>query len=426
MLSRTLFLSTAFLLVTGWYFPSLIWAGGNASVDLNLKTSAHLVSEGKKLFGHFCAHCHGLQGDGDGFNAEYLEKEPAELSHEKFQSKKTNHQIYRSIHKGGAGVRKSHLMPAFGSTLSEAEIWALVAYVRSLGGDHSHPVILPKEAVSERPVAEPASAADIQSFRKWFQAEGEKDASIQAGEKLFKKKKSCFACHQIDEEGGRVGPDLTRSGINYSPEWLYAWMRSPQGYKSETRMPNMGVNPEEANVLAAYLNSLHGENPSPDEDLLPFLKAKGNPENGKNLFFDPEGKVYCSKCHRVNAEGGDLGPDLSQVGTSRSAEFLLQSILDPKAVITSGYSTVLILTKDRKFITGIKRLEDDSGLKIVDKEGKELFIPKSEIKKFKTQKISMMPGNFAELLEVQEVADILAYLTSLKIPEFSGQSKETP
>jgi len=37
------------------------------------------------------------------------------------------------------------------------------------------------------------------------------------------------------------------------------------------------------------------------------------------------------------------------------------------------------------------------------------------------QKISMMPGNFKDLLQVQEVADILAYLTSLKLPEFSGE-----
>lgn len=415
MFPRALFLSTVFFLMTGSYSP--LWADAPASP--NRKTPPYSLNAGKKLFVHFCAPCHGLQGGGDGFNAEYLEKEPAELSHEKFQSKKTDRQIFRAIQKGGAGVRKSHLMPVFGNTLSEAEIWALVAYIRNLDG--SRAVFLPETVDSERPAAEPVSAAGIQSFQKWLRAEGEKESSIQAGEKLFRKKKSCFACHRIDGEGGRVGPDLSRSGIRYGPEWLYAWILNPQGYKAETRMPNMGVSPEEANVIAAFLNGLHGEDRGTPEDWRPYFQTPGNLENGKSLFFDPDGKAYCSKCHRVGVEGGELGPALSHVGTSRTPEFLLESILDPRAVIASGYATVLILTKDGQFITGIKRLEDDSGLNIVDKEGKELFISKNEIKKYKTQKISMMPGNFKELLDVQEAADILAYLKSLKIPEISGE-----
>jgi putative heme-binding domain-containing protein len=423
MFLRIIFLSTAYLLITGFFSVSPLWAGGGSDlVDLNRKTSPQLVAKGKDLFVKFCAHCHGLSGDGDGDNAEYLDKEPAELSDEKFQAKKTNHQIFRIIQKGGVGVRKSHLMPVFGHTLSESEIWSLVAYIRSFGEEKSsHPVFLPQGVNTERPLAESVPTASIQSFRKWFREEGEKESSIQAGEKLFRKKRSCFACHQLDEEGGRVGPDLSQSGFRYGPEWVYAWILNPQAYKAETKMPNIGASQEEARFIAAFLNGLHEENEGPSEDERVYSTTSGNSENGKRLFFDPEGKVYCSKCHRVHGDGGTIGPVLDHVGTSRSPDFLLESILDPKAVITAGYSTVLILTKDRKFITGIKKFEDDSGIGIVDKEGKELFIRKDQIKKYKTQKISMMPGNFKELLEVQEVADILAYLKSLKLPEFSEE-----
>jgi putative heme-binding domain-containing protein len=423
MFLRILFLSTAYLLIAGSFPASPLWAGGgNDLTDLNRKTPLYLVNKGKELFVQFCAHCHGLSGDGDGFNAEYLDKEPAELSDEKFQAKKTNHQIFRTIQKGGVGVRKSHLMPVFGNTLSESEIWSLVAYIRSFGEEGAQPVFLPQGVKTERPLGESVSAASIQAFREWFREEGEKASSIQAGEKLFRKKKSCFACHQLDEEGGRVGPGLSRSGVLYGPEWVYAWITNPQAYKAETRMPNLEVSQDEARFIAAFLNGLQGEAEETPEDELPYLQATGNPENGKRLFFDPEGKVYCSKCHRVNGEGGTIGPVLDYAGTRRSSAFLLESILEPKEVITAGYSTVLILTKDRKFITGIKKFEDDSGIGIVDKEGKELFIRKEQIKKYKTQKISMMPGNFKELLEVQEVADILAYLKSLHLPEFSGES----
>ncbi len=136
----------------------------------------------------------------------------------------------------------------------------------------------------------------------------------------------------------------------------------------------------------------------------------------KKLFSDSEGKAYCGKCHTVNGQGGKVGPQLSFVGTSRTKAFLLESILNPKAVITSGYSSILILTKKGKFITGVKRNEDDSSIDLMDKEGNALHISKDEIKKYKTQKISIMPGNFKDILTKNEVRHLLAYLGTLKIP----------
>jgi len=80
----------------------------------------------------------------------------------------------------------------------------------------------------------------------------------------------------------------------------------------------------------------------------------------------------------------------------------------------------MILTKNRKFITGIKKNEDESGIDIMDKAGKNLHIPREKIKKFKIQKISTMPGNFKDLLEIQDVTDVLAYLESLTLPVFAS------
>mgnify|MGYP006429160799 FL=1 len=155
------------------------------------------------------------------------------------------------------------------------------------------------------------------------------------------------------------------------------------------------------------------------ELLKKYLTAKGDPKRGYEIFNDPEGVANCAKCHLVNGVGGFVGPELSFVGTSRTREFLLESILDPSVVISSGYKTMMILTKERKFITGIKKNEDDAGFYLVNKEGKEIFIPKNIIKKSKTQKISTMPGNFKDLLEVQDVTDVLAYLETLTLPSIT-------
>ena len=147
-----------------------------------------------------------------------------------------------------------------------------------------------------------------------------------------------------------------------------------------------------------------------------YFFTKGDPDRGKIIFNDSEGIANCSKCHLIRGTGGSVGPELSFIGTSRTREFILQSIIDPSEVITSGYETIMILTKSGKFLTGIKKNEDESGFYLVDKNGVELHVPVDKIKKFKTQKISTMPGNFRDLLKVQDVVDILAYLSTLTLP----------
>ena len=80
----------------------------------------------------------------------------------------------------------------------------------------------------------------------------------------------------------------------------------------------------------------------------------------------------------------------------------------------------MILTMNRKFITGSKKNEDESGIDILNKEGKNLHIPRENIKKLKIQKISTMPGNFKDLLEIQDISDVLACLGSLTLPTITN------
>jgi len=402
---------------------SLVWANGSES-EADLRFSV-LINKGAPLFIHYCSHCHGIAGDGDGYNAEYLDKEPAELSDQEFLAKKSNEQIYKIINLGGRGVRKSHLMPPFGHTLSEEELWSLVAYVRFLSGDTSHPVVLPEGILTTRPtVPQETAEAPLSDFSQWFLENGDEPAIHDQGEKLFRKKKSCLACHQVNEdegegeEGGIVGPDLSRSGFSYTPEWLYTWIGNPQHVKPDTKMPNMGLEKEEGRAITAYLSKMMGEGLT--EEWSEYLEEKGDPESGKKLFFGPEGKASCSKCHRVNGAGGRVGPELSWVGSSRTTPFLLESILDPKMVITSGYASVLILTKKGKFVSGVKTNEDDSSIDLFNNEGQSLRILKVDIRKFKTQKISIMPGNFIDILTLQETRNLLAFLETLKLFQAKG------
>jgi putative heme-binding domain-containing protein len=401
---------------------SLVTASVVSSPPAKSTDFSKILEQGKFLFSYFCAHCHGSHGAGDGFNAEFLDKDPTELSDPKFQAKRSNEKLFRAISLGGTSIKKSHLMPIFGNTLSEKEIWSLVMFIRYLGNDEL--VTVPKNVKSERPLTPLLTKADMLSFSKWFLKNGQTKEQTDYGKILITNKKSCLGCHQLNNEGGRIGPNLNRSSFNYKPEWLYAWISNPQNFRPSSKMPNLGLKPEEARAIVSYLVSFQPDEEGEKNKILKllnkYLTVKGDPKRGYEIFNDPEGIANCGKCHLVNDVGGIVGPELSFVGTSRTREFLLESILDPSAVISSGYKTMMILTKDQKFITGIKKNEDDSGFYIINKEGKEIYVPKSTIKKFKTQKISTMPGNFKDLLQVQDVADILAYLSALTITTFAN------
>jgi putative heme-binding domain-containing protein len=366
-----------------------------------------LVKKGGPLFVHYCSHCHGIYGDGEGFNADYLDRQPANLTDSEFMAKRKDNRIYRVIKKGGPEVRKSNLMPSFGNTLSDLEIWSLVAFVRTLSGGELKEI--PKELDNKKPKIKKISKKDWDDFKAWKKAGG-LDSDAGFGELLVNNKKSCPACHSIEDEGGALGPDLTRAGLLYSPEWLFQWLNNPQAVKPNTKMPDQGLSDKEVKAIISFLTGMVGED---EEDSLKIAK-KSDPKNGKKLFYDLKGKAKCAKCHSINEEGGKIGPDLSFVGSSRNDSFIIESLLDPSKVLTSGYSTVSVITKDGKFYNGIQKNEKLKSFDLVDATGKINSVDRNRVNKFKYGDKSLMPDNFKTELSEQEIADIISYLKSLK------------
>lgn len=90
---------------------------------------------GRRVFERECAVCHGAKGGGDGFNAYNLQAlgaRPRDLSDPLYQDAAGDYEIERAIRLGGYAIGRSRLMPPYGRTLSDAEIGALVARIRSL------------------------------------------------------------------------------------------------------------------------------------------------------------------------------------------------------------------------------------------------------------------------------------------------------
>jgi mono/diheme cytochrome c family protein len=88
--------------------------------------------DGPTLYARWCASCHGTTGRGDGPNASNLPVKPAAHGAREAMSARPDDSLFDTIAGGGAIMNRSPRMPAFGATLSPAEIRALVRHIRSL------------------------------------------------------------------------------------------------------------------------------------------------------------------------------------------------------------------------------------------------------------------------------------------------------
>jgi len=91
-------------------------------------------STGATLYARYCTGCHGSQGRGDGPNAGSLPVPPARHASKEAMSARSDDALYDTIAGGGAIMNRSPRMPAYGTTLSPAQIRALVRHIRSLCG----------------------------------------------------------------------------------------------------------------------------------------------------------------------------------------------------------------------------------------------------------------------------------------------------
>lgn len=92
--------------------------------------SAEKVNAGA-LYNHWCAQCHGLKGKADGVNSTPdMAINPRDLTDKNFMVTRSDEQFEDVIRGGGTRAAKSPLMPAWEATLNDAEIAALVAYLR--------------------------------------------------------------------------------------------------------------------------------------------------------------------------------------------------------------------------------------------------------------------------------------------------------
>lgn len=251
------------------------------------------VAQGHELFVYYCSHCHGPNGGGNGYNAVNLDPRPRDLtdSREVYLGDMTNQEIFNSIREGVAGAFPeahkapggdqaknkekeedeeggSPLMPYWGYTFSDEQIWDLVAYIRTLHKNTADKIVFKEEggAESKKPAL---SKPTPPNFPDPASPEGVK--LEKEGKKLYESKYSCAGCHRINGQGGQVGPDLSRSGFRLNAKWIFEWIQYPQGFRSNTKMPAFDMPEADAEAITMYLKTLHAT--SRESQGSPFYKG---------------------------------------------------------------------------------------------------------------------------------------------------------
>jgi len=121
----------------------------------------------------------------------------------------------------------------------------------------------------------------------------------------------------------------------------------------------------------------------------------------------------CFDCHRIGEKGSRVGPNLSDIGTRRTPDRLLKSLVTPDEEVLFENRSVRVVTKDGATITG--RLLNQDAMSV------QMMTPKEELKTYLRANIreytvldkGLMPSSQGKLSD-QQVADIVAYLSSLK------------
>jgi mono/diheme cytochrome c family protein len=168
---------------------------------------------------------------------------------------------------------------------------------------------------------------------------------------------NCVGCHRLQgiERPGMLGPNLTNIGTKVSRAWIYKWLKDPRtltasdgsvlvnGYETEDepRMPKFQLKPEELLALSGYLSTLVSEKITPykfdPQVVAAWEKRPDLIDQGETRFR----QMFCTTCHSLAVTragetkliGGDIGPELTKVGSKVDADWLAAWLRNPQSYL---------------------------------------------------------------------------------------------
>jgi mono/diheme cytochrome c family protein len=269
-------------------------------------------AKGKKLYHHYCAHCHGESGQqGEGFNWDRMpDPRPKNLASNAEMSTFSDKEIFDTVYRDMRDTEDPKVldddhyfavstMPTFKYTLSEEEIWNIVGYVRTL-----HGMSLTFDMVSRKKELE-----DVLSS-----AQQEMEATKATYEAATEKAEAAQAAYE---------ETLTDAQLeNYEPEEVTlpeeeVFLAANEKYeKAKAAVDNFSKRPKKTRIERPDLTISEAER---------VQQVK----RGKNLYTNTYG---CNGCHSLNGEGGLVGPELDRAGFRLNPTWVYRWIRNPQAM----------------------------------------------------------------------------------------------
>ncbi|OAI53640.1 hypothetical protein AYO47_04410 [Planctomyces sp. SCGC AG-212-M04] len=138
----------------------------------------------------------------------------------------------------------------------------------------------------------------------------------------------------------------------------------------------------------------------------------GDAERGQEVFFG-NAAASCRRCHKINGEGSDVGPDLSEIAKTKTRDYLLEAVVDPNAKIAEGFETAVFAMADGRILSGVVRGEDEKTFRIVTPTGESITIEKDQVDD-RAKGQSGMPADIMKQISRRELRDVVEYLSTLK------------
>jgi putative membrane-bound dehydrogenase-like protein len=140
------------------------------------------------------------------------------------------------------------------------------------------------------------------------------------------------------------------------------------------------------------------------------LSYAGHPDAGQKVYQTDAG---CASCHTVGG-GTSLGPDLTHIGSKLGKQAMLDAIVNPSEGIAPEYVPTTFTLKNGDQVSGLVAAERPDEIVVRIGLNQQQRIKPSDVVSRKEIHVSLMPEGLLNNLSLQQIADLLQYLDSLK------------
>ena len=165
-------------------------------------------------------------------------------------------------------------------------------------------------------------------------------------------------------------------------------------------------------AATALFPPLAGKDAKPLPPIAQLLKMNADSVKGHSQFT-----ANCIRCHQVNGEGVDFGPNLSEIASKFAKDAMITKILQPTSSLAFGYEGKTLKLKSGDQADGLIASQTEDEVTLKTSSGTAAIMTKykrSDIAEIKVMKTTIMPEGLQTAMSTQEFVDLIEYLSTLK------------